>query len=314
MSRARRASCFVAEEVGHVLLKNYMESCEDANYVISPVSVFIAMSMLKHGADGSTKDQLERALLVSPHTHGNEARHVLSVLLPSSDSLVAMSTANANGLFLQEGIEPALSFVTDMRRIFHASVESAKFGSLEGEQKINHWIERESLGKMKDLLTDTSEDDIMALINIVLLRGRWKEVFKKADTIHSNFHVSPEKTVKAEIMRQRGVFLYARKEIERFTVVFLPYRRKSEPAWEMGILVPDEGLNPIDYLKQLQPDALKKLRSEMEDETLVVHVPKFKSESFIDLKRYIMQMGAISPFTEHAEFPGIWYVFGICAN
>jgi len=293
-----------ASDFGLELTKLYNEISSEGNTAISPISVFICVAMLKHGANGVTKQELEKALSISAGSHGEEAQHVSKRLKDSSDDLFTMTTAN--GLFLQENFQPLEAYVQHLKESFEAHVKSVKFGTAEGETVVNQWVEEQTNGKIKDLVKGTTPDTVMALINAVYMKGKWMQEFKKEGTVDGDFYLSNGSTVKTKLMRQNSNFKYISCKKDKFALAFLPYRANSaENAWEMGILLPERGLNPADFLKFLKYDSLKKLRSDSKSENLDIILPKVKIESTIDLIPMFEKLGVKSAFADTADFSGI---------
>ena len=194
-----------AANFSHSLTSHYVQTAEEANSAISPVSVFICMSMLKHGATGKTKTELEKSLSINSKNENQDAQHVIRKLTESSNDLFTLTTAN--GLFLQEGFEPETAFVDHLKSEFTAHVENAKFGSQEGEKIVNDWVKKETNGKIKDLIKDTTEDHVMALVNAVYMKGKWAKPFEKEDTDEGEFNLLSGELFFNISLRGKGAFL-----------------------------------------------------------------------------------------------------------
>merc|ERR1712062_260819 len=119
-----------ASDFGLELTKLYNEINPEGNTAISPISVFICVAMSKHGANGVTKQELEKALSISAGSHGEEAQHVSKQLKDSCDDLFTLTTAN--GLFLREKFQPLQAYVDYLKESFGAHVKTVKFGTAKG--------------------------------------------------------------------------------------------------------------------------------------------------------------------------------------
>ncbi|XP_075241502.1 alpha-1-antiproteinase 2-like isoform X1 [Convolutriloba macropyga] len=292
-----------ASNFGHSLTSLYLSSNEGKNSAISPISVFICMYMLKHGANGVTKAELEKALSIED-SNGQEAQDVIKVLTQSSNSQFTLTTAN--GLFLQVKFDPVAEYVKYLKKNFSAHVQTVAFGTSAGEKIVNDWVEKETNGKIKDLVKGTQKDTVLALINAVYMKGKWQQPFKKSSTRDDNFHVSSTKTVKAPFMHQQSNFLYISKDEENFALAFLPYRAQSaDTAWVMGIILPKMGSNPSDFVKFLEFESLKNLYTQSSRTLLNVKLPKVKVEATIDLIPFFQKLGVRAAFGTGADFSGI---------
>jgi serine protease inhibitor len=138
------------------------------------------------------------------------------------------------------------------------------------------------------------------------MKGKWMQQFKKRGTVDGNFFLSNGETVKTKFMRQTSHFNYVSCKKDNFALAFLPYKAKNvDYAWEMGILLPERGLNPADFLKFLKYDSLKQLRSDAKLEELDIKLPPVKIESTIDLIPMFQKLGVESAFADNADFSGI---------
>ncbi|XP_075254346.1 iris-like [Convolutriloba macropyga] len=292
-------------DFSHYLFKLYLDRISSSNCVISPVSVFLCMSMLKHGAEGETKAELEVALRTLSEGSKNEVEDVMEVLKESSDSEFTLTSAN--GLFLQQGFQASASFVSDLQCSFCANVENVDFGSIDGEEKVNAWIEKETRGKICEVF-ESSNDTIMALINAIYMKGNWVEEFDEEYTKKGDFFVSDTKIVSVDFMyRFEEKFRYHCDEAAKFSLAFFPYQKERgyNWSWEMGILLPEAGMNPVDYLNYLEYESLRDLRAKAIPTTLNVELPKFKLDASINLIPLLQVMGVSKAFNTGADFSQI---------
>ncbi|XP_075254354.1 serpin B6-like isoform X2 [Convolutriloba macropyga] len=294
-------------DFGHSLLQYYFEENGTSNCVISPVSEFLCLSMLKRGANGATKSELKRAMCISSDSSGNEAQEVIEVLKePNDHAFVSPFTLKtANGLFIQKDCEPVSEFVSELRRDFDSIIETVDFKSMDGVSKMNAWVEKETNGKIKRIIDEPDSDTVLAVVSAVYMNGMWDKYFSQGATVKADFHVSKHNTVQVDLMHQTKEFLYIRNHVAKFALAFFPYISMNEHDWSMGILLPDEGLRPNDFLKYLQFDELNQLRSKAEIDLLDVKLPKFRVESSVDLGPIMKLMGVETVFTERADFSGI---------
>ena len=137
-------------DFGYSLFKHYLENNKDSNCVLSPISVFLCMSMLERGAQGETKAELHQALCTSPDYCGSEVNDVIKTLNGSCGRAFTLTTAN--GVFLQHGFNASVDFVSMLRDDFRAYVATVDFGSMEGVKGVNGWVAKETDGKIGQIL------------------------------------------------------------------------------------------------------------------------------------------------------------------
>jgi serpin B len=195
----------------------------DANPVIAPASISLALSMVAAGARGEGAEQL-RAVLHAPDIDLHIASASAQIgAWNEPNEHYALSVSHA--LFADQGavIEPAYQelsrarFAGALRRLdFQASPEPSR-------ATINEWVASRTNQRIPELLPAGSIDETLelVLVNTVWFRGEWGLAFEEAST-----HLAPFRTergvVEADMMSQQLVASYA--EVDDVQVLELPYR------------------------------------------------------------------------------------------
>src|SRR5262249_6951026 len=143
----------------------------------------------------------------------------------------------ANALWGQKGFPFKPAFVKLTQDNYGAALHGVDFaGDPEGARKtINAWVEKETQGKIKDLLQPGVLDAMTRLVltNAVYFKGDWGSPFKKDRTRDGDFHLSSARKVKAPLMRQKDKFGYL--DGETFQALEMPYAGKE---FSMVVLLP----------------------------------------------------------------------------
>ncbi|XP_075254888.1 neuroserpin-like [Convolutriloba macropyga] len=202
-----------ATDFSHSLLTNYTESCGGPNCVISPISIFLCLSMLKYGARGTTKSELDSVLFTPSESSGSEAQDIMRSLKESSDSAFKLNIAN--GIFIKDGFTPSSEFLIGLHYDFGARAQIVDLGSSAGVDEVNKWVKDETNGKITKLMAKPDES-VMALINAVYMNAKWDEAFYEGSTKKGDFKVSDEKTVQVDLMQQTAEFKYVRDDDAKF--------------------------------------------------------------------------------------------------
>jgi serpin B len=106
--------------------------------------------------------------------------------------------------------------------------------------QINDWVERETKGKIADIMPPGSvdSDTRMVLANAVYFKAAWQEAFVEKLTAPAPFTLLDGSKVQATTMQTEGDIPVRYASGDGYQAVALPY--KGELA-EMVILLPDEG-------------------------------------------------------------------------
>lgn len=140
---------------------------EPVNSCYSPLSIRYALEMLRAGADGETKTQIDKILGNATIAHyDNVAEHLGLAnalwVVPAWDSVFLSSYREA------------------LRNDFGAEVKVDEFQSAAN---INSWIESNSLGMLQNVLQDAEVQGLnAALVNVLSVDMDWKKEYDKWST------------------------------------------------------------------------------------------------------------------------------------
>jgi len=68
---------------------------------------------------------------------------------------------------------------------------SMQVGPLDGKDAINAWVEDQTLGMIKEVLTEDPQG-LAVVVNVLFFKGEWTTQFLPEDTYKSKFYVSAE--------------------------------------------------------------------------------------------------------------------------
>ncbi|KAK9874842.1 hypothetical protein WA026_005658 [Henosepilachna vigintioctopunctata] len=139
----------------------------------------------------------------------------------------------------------------------------------------------------------------IALLNGIYVSGRWLQGFDKRLTKEMDFHLSPSKTVKVNMMKVTGYFMVSRCPILGVKILKLPLENERAQML-VGLTDDTEGLDSV-----LAPNALKLWNERhFNKEFITLYMPRFELTSDMDLTPTLMKMG-ISKLFSAADLSGI---------
>jgi serpin B len=222
---------------------------EKANLVYSPYSISLAAAMLYGGAGGETASQIAGSLHFSlPPDQLHPAWNALSLDLsgrPAESKKVdrknPMQLSIANAVWGQQGYPFEQAYLDLLAVNYGAGVRLLDFTSPDSaRQQINDWVDRETQGKIKDILPPGSVDPDTRLVlsNAIYFKAAWQEAFVEKLTSNATFTLLDGSQVQVPTMRTDEAIPFRIGSGEGYQAVALPY--KGELA-EMVILMPDQG-------------------------------------------------------------------------
>jgi len=279
-------------QLGLDLLRAQASAGDHGNLLLSPYSIEVALAMAYTGADGRTRDEMQRVL----HLPGDDAAVFdgFSGLAKELAALQAFSVRRAeearkyggsqdpieihvaNRLFTQSGFAFRPVFTAALRDRFSAPLEELDFihAAEPARVTINDWVAQETRDKIRDLVPSgaISEATRAVLANALYLRAPWEEAFRPDATKNEPFWVGGKMSEDVPTMLQQRHYGYEQRN--GYAALVLPY---VGHLLQFVILLPDKRDGLADLERAVTPDLLARC-TELPHRDVILHLPKFKLE------------------------------------
>ena len=270
------------------------------NLIISPLSISTALSMALNGANGPTRDSMLKALRVKNITPGeiNQSYKDLSEALLSVDKRVLISIANS--VWAENNFVVKKPFTDILTGYYNAEAKSFDVKDPLAPKQMNSWIEANTNGLIKNMISQLDDNTVMLLINAIYFKGKWKSQFDASKTVNQTFYKSNGTTSQVPMMKQTSDFKIYKGG--SFTLAEFPY---GQGNFVMDVLVPDSR-NGIDgLLSQLNNVSFHNWIGLMSERETVLSLPRFKYGYKKELNEILSGMGMRIAFTDAADFSNI---------
>lgn len=306
LSRSEQQIVYSQNDFSFKLLKSQLESTATSNFVSSPLGAYIDLSMIANGANGDTRTEIIEALgCEAGDIDGVNAlnkRLVAELLVADKSTKLSI----ANSLWIEEQVKVHEQFLSD--NIASYDVELYDFSKQDPNllSKVQAWFKEKTNG----LLTlEGSQYTYMNPViqevfftNALYFKGIWTTPFDKALTAEKNFRnadgsVSTPQTMFASDFSFGGVY-----DDKGASWISLPY---GNSAFELVLVLPDEGKNLNEYLVTLTGDEFKSLNERGAEQMYEgrISLPKFTIEYTSSLNQLLQNIGVKSAFyPELADF------------
>ena len=288
------------------------------NLFFSPYSISTSLAMTYAGARGQTESEMARTLHFNlTQTNLPVAFSALGARMSQIERWHRINLVTANSLWCQQDYRFTDPFLNLVHNFYRAEAKPVDFkhSAPAAAREINGWIERETKGKLKDVVEPGQFTDLTRLVlcNAIYFKGKWQHQFKTSDTKPDSFRVTTNETVAVPMMSQKAHFKLARSDDGSVELLELPY---SGTDLSMIILLPEverymsdgEPLGLPDLEHKLTTDNLRiwlaKLDQANPHETWVA-LPRFTTAQSFDLVKELQSMGLVSAFGGHADFSGM---------
>lgn len=266
---------------------------DDKNYMVSPFSLKMAMSLAANGADGTTKDEILTAFGIDNLDSYNTAA---KELIERYEGTSSVKLNVANSIWLNKDVAGKdIKFTDEYKKLVSeyykgtASEEDAKNIAM----KINSWVEKKTNNKIKNLLPEGDAKFLSVLVNTIYFKGEWAEQFEEYATKEEDFTDRNGKVEKTDFMHKTERYRFY--EDENMKMVRVPYKGGKTAMY----LVLPTNEDKMDIATALDNMNSYKIR---------LSFPKFKTEYSLSFKEILKHIGIEKAFEKwEAEFDEVMF-------
>jgi serpin B len=279
------------------------------NLLFSPYSINSALAMAYAGARGQTATQMAQTMhfsLAGEQLHtaiGALSGQLITEASAGGKTLYQLSVADA--VWTQQGLAYNPDFLRVLQKDYASELRQSDFvhSFQQARADINKWVAQNTADKIPNLLPDGSVDFTtrMILVNAIYFKGDWATPFEKERTADQPFHLDAQNTVSTPLMFE-NVSCPA-SETDDLQIVELPY---TGDKLSMVILLPRsvDGMGALE--KQLTSEHIDQWIGQLVDQSVNVHIPKFKMACSFELADTLKSMGIRDAFNyPAADFTGM---------
>ncbi len=278
---------------------------EANNKLISPLSIYLALSMVYNGADNATKDSIANTLRLDGIDINslNSLCHTLISAFPAEDNRVQLSFANSIW-YQQNSYQPLTSFLNTVQSNYEASINPLNFNDASSIKTINNWVAQKTNNKIPQVIQSISENDLMYLINAIYFNGAWKYAFNTSNTSNDAFYLQNGATKSVSFMKQKiRTKMYAD---NLFTIIELPYGGGN--SFSMYVLKPNNARQSLStFALSMNENTLIDAINKMDSSSVELQIPKWEySYELKDMKPELSMLGMGIAFGGKADFSKIY--------
>lgn len=275
---------------------------EQENWLISPLSASMALSMTTNGADGNTLAEMKTTLGFSSASIDEMNAYYRRILteLPDLDNTTQLGLANS--IWVNQEAAVKAPFVDVNKQMYDAKTSNLDFSSAKAPATINNWAADRTGGLIGKVIEEINPDTEMILLNALYFKGIWQDGYKfdKAMTQDEDFTNADGNITKVKMMNQTKDFAFSYNDY--FWMARFGY---GNNAYRMTVLLPDAGRTLEECLEAMTAENWKAWEQNWDTRELIVKMPRFEIEYKKDLIEDMKAMGIKEAFTPSANFPYI---------
>ncbi len=286
------------------------------NLFYSPYSISSALAMTYAGARGETEKQMGDTLhftLSQERLH--PAFNSVSLALASRVQETAVQDKkgfilkNANALWGQTDYKFVPAFLDILAENYGAGIRTLDFlhAAEDSRLTINKWVSEQTENRIQDLLPKGSIDSLTRLVltNAVYFKANWFYQFDENNTSNGQFNLLNDNRVTVPMMRQTETFSYT--DGNGYQAIELLYQGMK---LSMVILLPEKGQFEK-FENSLEYPRIQEIISNLNNQKVILTMPKFKFTSEFKLKQTLTDMGMPLAFSNSADFSGMTVEEGV---
>jgi serpin B len=293
------------------------------NLCVSPASIALALAMVRPGARGQTATEMDKVL----HGFGaaGQEPEIVALLKAFQDANVYDDSAwydshpdaspdatpdrtgvapiteldVSNALFAQKGMGLQQAYLDSLSSGFGAGVAQLDYAADPEAARliINKWASDATKGRIPQVLQqgDVDTSTLIELANAIYLKSGWSDPFDPTKTKPLPFTTASGKKVSVPTMATQLMLAYSHGSGYRAVDLNLN-------TMNMTFIVPDDmGA----FVKSLTAAKLKAIDKARVESIVTLTLPRFSTESRVELAQVLAAMGMPTAFSGSADLSGI---------
>jgi serpin B len=276
---------------GFTLFANLAKENAGKNTFISPTSIALALAITANGAAGGTRESMRKTLGAPGGSNAEFDASNKALMAELTNPGPDLQFTIANALWLNKRFSLVPAFVTTSRDVFSATVQDLPFGDASAAQTINDWVDKNTNGRIPEIVDSTSPDDVLVITNAIAMKAKWLVEFDKDDTHDAPFETGSGGHVTVSMMSRNGGFQYA--DTGGWQVARLPYRGDR---FAMYVLLPQKGTALHDAIKTFNSAAFDRAISGLTEQRIAFAMPRYTATFRAELNAPLTHLGMSQAF------------------
>ena len=260
------------------------------NLIISPLSIFQALSLATNGAKSETQLEMLDLLQASDIDELNEINYkILSIF----KEFTTIDIANA----VMTKFTPLEDFANVAKK-YLSPIEP-----LKSVEQVNNWCSNKTHGKIDKILEELDPNTLMIILNAVYFKGEWTSKFDSRSTRELPFYNLGTEKKNIDTMVQIDHFRYYEdKKVQAIELRFI------EDYMSAIIILPAEGNDINKYIDTLSisSEEYTKIIKGLNRAKVYIQLPKFELQFKEQLNEVLTDLGMEKAFNPiAADFTGL---------
>ena len=267
------------------------------NTVISPLSAMLVLAMTANGADGETKEQMEK--LLGGDISLEQLNEYLHACLNGLSSSEKSKLSIANSIWFRDAdrLSVEKNFLQTNADYYGAQIYKAPFNKTTLND-INLWVKENTDGMIDGILEEISDSAVMYLLSAMALDAEWEEIYKKEDVKDGFFDTDDGFRRKAEMMHSNESKFFCDDTVDAFMKLY------KGGKYGFVAFLPNEDVSIDEYIGTLDGgkyaeivgNLINGITNAEYSGSVSVYMPKFGYDCSFDLSQTLVDLGMKNAF------------------
>ena len=260
---------------------------KEENTIVSPLNLWLAVSLLAEVTDGETRAQVLQALACES-TEELQKRYT-ALWNANSRNFGDSKCLLANSLWAREGGDYNPDILNLLEEQYRSALYTGVMGSPELDKKLQEWTDEHTGGLLRDYTREmkTDPDTFLEIVSALYYKSMWNTPFSKERETEEVFHgKTQDKTCTMMHRSSSNTYYYG----DHFSAVSEYLGDRSA----MYFFLPDEGSTVQDILTSEEFYELLKDPGEYEKQKYLIvneSVPKYTIKNKVNLRQILTDLG-----------------------
>ncbi|MBP5411404.1 MAG: serpin family protein [Lachnospiraceae bacterium] len=279
---------------GTFAYKLFAELPEGKTRMISPFSVYVALSMLANGAEGETLAQIDELLGLTAEERNAYLAAWIKDLKEVENG--ATTFTNADSIWIYDEFKSVVpkDFLAICAQYYRAAVLSAPMDD-STVRDINAWVKNKTRDMIDTIIDELPDNTAMVLMNAIALDAAWEGEFDEAETQKDyTFTKADGTSVKVDMMFGEFSETYLHNEL---CTGFVKSYKGNEFSYVA--LLPREGVSLEQLIASLTPKAVQELFDYCDRGAIInLGMPKYEADYSIEFSDVLKGLGMTDAFDD----------------
>lgn len=271
-------------------------SYESKNFVISPLSVHMLLSMIANGLDNEAKTEIADYLGINDLESLNEYCKFVYNTLPSIDNKCRLSMANS--IWYKNGLTINSDYSNILLKCFDADIFANQEFLSDTKNSINNWISNKTGNNINNYYHELNPNSFVAIINTIMFNAAWSDEYFDINNTNKSIFYGLSKTSEVNMMNNIHTILTKYDFDDKFEYFYLTFGREN---FYISFLIPKESISMDEAIANLKDEYVSFKESSVTC-FLKLHIPRFEISSSLNIVDILAHAG-LNTFKGNVELP-----------